>query len=218
MRGLIWALLVACRDPSHAAEPAKAVSVIPAPPSKIAEVLYDGKLQNGWLDYGWSPREVGKGPARIDLSNYGGWIIGKPGRKAAFGGLRFKVRSGDAVDLEVRIEGVGSFPKLQLSTFEPLSDAGGFREYFLPMAMLNPRGVDFEQVVFQGKRKGKFDGALIDQVTFTAPVEGVVFAGPGSEVKLGIDCAAKGRPISPYVYGVAYEDRKSTRLNSSHSS
>ncbi len=205
LRGLLWALLVACRDPSHAAEPPKAVSVIPAAPSKIAEVLYDGKLQNGWMDYGWSPREVGKGPAKIDLSNYGGWILGKPGRKQGFGGLRFKVRSGDAADLEIRVEGIGSFPKLALANFEPISEASGMREYFLPMVMLNPRGVDFEQVVFQGKRKGKFEGAVIHQVGFTVPVEGVVFAGPASDVKLGVDCSAKGRPISPYVYGVAYD-------------
>ena len=199
-------MLVACREPSAAAEP-KPRPVATAV-AKVTEVLYSGKLQNGWLDYGWSPREVGKGPAKVDLTNYGGWILGKPGKKQGFGGLRFKVRSADAADLEIRIEGQGSFPKVGLSGFEPIADANGWREYFLPMAMLNPRGVDFEQVVFQGKRKGKFEGALIDEVGLTAMVEGapLVTSGPTVNVKdLAIDCAAKAKPISPFIYGIAYD-------------
>src|SRR5689334_2362265 len=133
LRGLSCCLLIACRDPSFAAEPPKSVSVVPAAPSKIAEVLYDGKLENGWLDYGWSPREVGKGPAKIDLSNYGGWILGKPGHKVGFGGLRFRVRTSDAQDLEIRVEGAGPFPRLALSNLEPMSVAAGWQEYFIPM-------------------------------------------------------------------------------------
>ncbi len=199
-------MLVACRDPSHAAEPKATGTAAP----RVIEVLYSGQLQNGWLDYGWSPRTVGTGPAQVDLTNYGGWILGKPGKKQGFGGLRFKVGSADAADLEIRIEGQGSFPKLALVSFEPISEAGGWREYFLPMGMLNPRGSDFEQVVFQGKRKGKFEGARIDQVGLTAPVEGgAVAGGPTVAVKLAVDCAGKTRPISPFIYGIAYDHQRS---------
>ncbi|MBS1152696.1 MAG: Endoglucanase precursor, partial [Myxococcaceae bacterium] len=75
--------------------------------------------------------------------------------------------------------------------------------------MLNPRGVDFEQVVFQGKRKGKFEGALIDEIGLTAMVEGgPVTGGPVVELKVAVDCAAKGRAISPFIYGIAYDHQR----------
>lgn len=206
LRGLLCIALVACRDPSHAAEPRPAPAPAVAAPAKVIEVLYSGALKNDWLDYGWSPREVGKGPAKIDLSNYGGWILGKPGKKQGFGGLRFKVRTSDAADYELRVEGQGSFPKLSLVNFEPVSQAGGWNEYFIPMPMLNPRGADFEQVVFQGKRKGKFDGALIDEVGLTGVVEGApLTGGPTIDLKAVVDCSAKGKPISPFIYGIAHD-------------
>ena len=172
--------------------------------------MYDGKLQNGWLDYGWSPREIGKGPAKINLSNYGGWIVGKPGHKVGFGGLKFKVRSSDARDLEVRLEGIGAFPRLSLSNFEPVTTGSGWQEFFIPMVMLNPRGADFEQVVFQGKRQGEFEGALIDGVAFTAPLDGIVYSGPAVDVTMAVDCTSKGRPISPFIYGVAYDVQRAS--------
>lgn len=201
-RGLFVFLLVACREQPLAAEP-------PPPPPKVTEVLYQGKFENGWMDYGWSPREVNKGPARVDLTHYGGWILGKPGKKQGFGGLRFKVRTADAPDLEIRIEGQGSFPKLQLTQLEPVGEAGGWSEYFVPMVMLNPRAADFEQVVFQGKRKGKFEGAQIDAVGLTAVVEGApLTGGPSVDAKLALDCTAKSKPISPYIYGIAYDHQR----------
>ncbi|MBS1152674.1 MAG: glycosyl hydrolase, partial [Myxococcaceae bacterium] len=141
LRGLFCVMLVACREPSHAAESKPVAAEV----AKVTELIYSGKLHNGWLDYGWSPREIDRGPAKVDLSNYGGWILGKPGKKQGYGGLRFKVRTVDAVDLEIRVEGHGSFPKVALVNFEPIAEANGWREYFLPMPMLNPRGVDFEQ-------------------------------------------------------------------------
>ncbi len=205
LRGLCCVMVVACRNDLHAAEP----TVPAAAPAKVIEVLYSGKLQSSWLDYGWSPRELGKGPAKVDLSNFGGWILGKPGKKEGFGGLRFKVRSADAADLEVRVEGQGSFPRVALASVEPVSEANGWREYFLPILLLNPRGVDFEQVVFQGKRKGNFEGALIDEIGLTAPVEGAVMTGgPVVAVKLSVDCSAKARPISEFIYGIAYDHQR----------
>src|SRR4051812_47862906 len=46
-------------------------------PSKIviAESIYDGKLNAGWQDWGWGAHDLAQGAARINLSNYGGWML-----------------------------------------------------------------------------------------------------------------------------------------------
>lgn len=181
-----------------------------APPSQasveVDEALYDGGLQSGWLDFGWSPRVLGKGAAVVDFSEYGGWILGKPSSGTRFGGLRFQVPSAAAEFLEVRLEGRDKFPRVPLAGLTPLSETAGKREYFVPMATLNPKGADFDQVVFQGKKKGPFKDVAVDQVGLTTKAGAAV--GPTSQAKLEVDCSAFARPVSQLIYGVAFDPQR----------
>ncbi len=207
---LVLLALLSCHKASEAAEPAPKIPP-PAVMPKVLETIYAGKLQNGWLDYGWSPRELGHGHATVDLSNYGGWIVGKPGPKSGFGGVRFKVSAEKADQVEVRVEGQGPFPHVYLDQLQPVGEAAGLRDYFLPLSMLDPRGVDFEQLVFQGRQKGAMKGVAFDDVSLTAEaLLPAVALGPAYPVKLQVDCSAKPKPISPWVYGVAYDPQRPT--------
>src|SRR4051812_28601636 len=57
------------------AEPGKAAAA-PRPSTPVAaEVIYAGGLKPGWQDWGWGPHELTPSAARLNLSNYGGWIL-----------------------------------------------------------------------------------------------------------------------------------------------
>ncbi len=201
---LVLLALFACDRASHAAAPAPKAPAGPPPP--VLEVAYAGKLENGWMDYGWSPHDQGHGPAKVDLSNYGGWILGKPGDKSGFGGLRFSVSVAHALKVEMRLEGQGKFTRVYLDSLEPVGQAKGLNQYFVPMSVLNPRGADFEQIVFQGREKGALKDVLVDDVGLTGePAGGAATAAGVAEVKLQVDCAAAAKPISPGIYGVAFD-------------
>ncbi|MBX7096498.1 MAG: glycoside hydrolase family 44 protein [Myxococcaceae bacterium] len=199
---LLVVFLLACES--------KAAPKVPAlvgPPPDIEEELYTGALKNGWLDFGWSPRELGKGPATVDLSEFGGWILGKQTSGTHFGGLRFKVSALYAEGVEVRLDGKSKFPRVSLDQLTPISEVRGFREYFIPMAALNPKAVDFEQLVFQGKRKGAFKGVQLDDVGLTAR-GAAALSGPVAEASFAVDCSGPGRPVSLGIYGVAFDPQR----------
>ncbi|MEZ4272488.1 MAG: hypothetical protein R3C68_13980 [Myxococcota bacterium] len=84
-------LMVACTPKVSRATPAVQDAVKKA---SIAEMIYDGDLQERWMDHGWSKRELVKGkPARIDFSEYGGWIVGNPTMDGRYTGLRFRMKA-----------------------------------------------------------------------------------------------------------------------------
>src|SRR5215471_10427936 len=87
--GLVFACFsLDCRKLT--AEPAPA----PAPrPAKIevAETLYEGGLKPGWQDWGWGSHELSSGPARINMTNYGGWILHHDPLQERYGGLSFRM-------------------------------------------------------------------------------------------------------------------------------
>jgi hypothetical protein len=93
---LAAALLAACAEPEvstrAATAPSLAAARVPdAPVGELVEVVYDGGLRPGWEDYGWTPRELGKGPASARHGAYGGWIIAHPGLSGRYGALVFQV-------------------------------------------------------------------------------------------------------------------------------
>ena len=74
--------------------------------AEVAEVIYDGGLQNGWQDWGWAPKEVTpNAPAKVHFDQYGGWMLAKPGLRGDFGGVLFRVKEppGEGEFLEVHL-------------------------------------------------------------------------------------------------------------------
>src|SRR5256885_8719941 len=61
-------------------------------PNEVVEVVYDGALKEGWYDFGWAPRELGAGAAKLNFAKSGGWILAKPSIKGTFGALVFRMK------------------------------------------------------------------------------------------------------------------------------
>ena len=94
----------------------------PAP--QVAEYMYEGGLQNGWQDWGWSPKEMTQGgPAMVHFDKYGGWILAKPGLQGDYGGVLFRVKEppgeGEFVEVHLIASGGNNLPKVNVGPDRP---------------------------------------------------------------------------------------------------
>jgi hypothetical protein len=200
--------------PLLAAAPAVAAAAVPAAEREVAEPLYAQGLKSGWMDYGWSERTLGEGRAAVvDLSNFGGWILGKPGTQPDFGGLALSVKAAGGVGkLEVLLKTPAGkdLPRVRLGPAHVVEEKGGWSRVWVSMEELNPAREPFDQVVLMGAG-GALAPVTIDQVALTRldPLRAVgggrVPVGPPRPAALSVDCGAAGRPISPLIYGVAMD-------------
>ncbi len=214
----LLALLVGCsREAASSAQPVSTrgavVSPSPLPASAvIIEVVYDGDLGKGWQDYGWAPRELGKGPARLDLSSYGGWIIAHPGLSGRFGALVLRVSAprsyGDFLEVRVDSDGQSAFPRVLVRDEHRRALADGWSEIVLPLQALDPDELPFDRVVLRAATRVGAERVLVDKIGFTAATPGSARPPPPVEdVLLSIDCRGATLPVSPLIYGIAYDPR-----------
>lgn len=206
--------LVACQQ-AAALPPVAAAATAPVAPVPV-ETLFEGGLREGWKDYGWAPRQLATGgPAQLDLSRHGGWIVAHPGLSGRFGGLVFRLQApadwGDF--LEVRVDSTGSrvFPRVRPGAAHRTDVGSGWVEVFIPMAELNPAGAPFDRVVLRAFRSVGDTPVLLDRLALTQGDGRTPLAQP-FPVRMHVDCAAEPRAISPLIYGIAYDPR----LDASH--
>jgi hypothetical protein len=183
----------------------------------IDEAIYDGG-PGGWADWGWARREVtGPGPAKVDFSNFGGWILAKPGFSAPkVGTLVFRIRppEGDVDFLAVKIIAPSSEGPDVKITADQRSRLGpgfeGWEEVRVPLSQLNPDGLDFDRVVLHAMRPTKGAFTLIDKIGLTkariasAGDSPPPPAAPAAPISMSIACDGRATPISPFIYGIAY--------------
>jgi hypothetical protein len=231
--------VAACSHPSHAGQslqPALGPSTASvASHPQVAETLYADGLQNGWTDYGWSPREVsGTGPAKIRFNDYGGWILAKPGQTGSYGGLLFRVKepAGEGEFLEVGLVlGSTKLPHVKVTADDTKDLGDGWTEVFLSMDRLNPGSAPFDRVVLQAFRPVGNDWVFVNDIALvrssstppdvaSTPSDG----GPkppnayalrdAKPVAARLACDAKATKISPLIYGAGGTDINSLqRLN-----
>jgi hypothetical protein len=193
-----------------------------ASPAAPAEVAFDtaAGLGSGWLDYGWAPRELAPGqPAKLDLSGRGGWLLAHPGRVGAFGALVLRYRApaefGDF--LEVRLGSStpgGQFPRVTLDATYRRALEGGWTEVSVPLRVLNPNALAFDQVTLRAREKVSSESVFIARIALEgspAPDPTMVAApaprtGPARDARFVVDCRAAPRSINPMIYGSADED------------
>jgi Glycoside hydrolase family 44 len=178
----------------------------------IEEVIYDGGLQNGWQDWGWSPKEIVRnGPAKIHFDNYGGWMLAKPGLHGDFGGVVVRVMEppgeGEFIEIHLLSTTGAHLGKVNVLPDDRVDVGDGWTEIFVPIDRLDPKGTPFDRVVVQAFRP--FDGqpVAVDKIALTKGGAQLAGAGatpaPGSAAAMSIDCRAKATRISPLIYGVA---------------
>jgi hypothetical protein len=178
----------------------------------VIEVVYDGALGKGWNDYGWAPRELGRGPARLDMASYGGWIIARPGLSGRFGALVLRVSApasyGDFLEARLASDRADSFPHILVRAQHRTALPGGWLQIALPFRELNPEALPFDRIMLRAAKPIGPERVSIDKIGFTAPDRGEPApAAPTDEVALAIDCGAAGTAVSPLIYGIAYDPR-----------
>ncbi len=209
-------VLFACRNTLAQSGP-RLPGTRQASEQKVAEAIYSNGLKNDWQDYGWAPRRKAKdGAQALNLSDYGGWIIAKPGLEGAFGGLLFRFHApkewGDFLEVRFDSERASTFPRLKVGPEHRVDLDGGWSEVFLSAAELNPRNEYYDRIVVRAHRRIGKDEVKLNQLSLVAPLPGqsTVPAGvrigeaPPAQGALTIDCRAPGRPISPLIYGIAF--------------
>lgn len=190
-------------------------------PSKLPASLtvYDGQLKEGFVDLGWGPRTINKGPAKVDVGGWQGWVVGRPGVDlSSYATLSVSVRipSSEKPVALVRVANDGD------TTFPPKSlgsgtiDAERWIRYDLAMSQLNPKGKPFDRVLLTASRLASANTFVeFDKMVFSGrrtpvqpPASAVASGQPkpraSKPVAVGVDCSSDRKIISPLIYGNAF--------------
>jgi serine acetyltransferase len=140
---------------------------------------------------------------------------------------------GDFVEVRLDSAKEDVFPRIAITSGHRLSLDNGYTEALVPMSELNPRNVPFDRVVLRANRDVGADWVLIDRIAFARTLrEGtpnrtlaagtedaaapattaMALAAPArmavqTKATHAVDCSARGRPINPLIYGIAYDPR-----------
>jgi len=186
-----------------------AAKPIPPGPFEITEFVYDGELKPGWQDWGWGPHELGKGPARLNLSQYGGWILHHDTLTTRYGALTFRMKAPVAFGkfLQVQLaagQGDSSFPAVDVSPERTRKGQSGWLEVYIPWGDLSPSGAPFDRIVVHAKSSVGPELVLFDKFGLTRfDSKAAAAAIPNKNVSLVVSCSAPTQAISPYIYGIA---------------
>lgn len=208
-----------CRssDTERIPAPVQSVEMVEAPPepADVAETAYDGKLGPGWYDFGWSQRNVGEGPVRVNMSGWGGWIVAHPGLDGSFQSLAFQFKGptefGDFFQVKLasaREQERDLFPSIIITKARKKSLPNGFDQVVLPLSALNPKGLAFDRIIFVAGKEVSAKMVEIDKVVLTKKK---LVKQPAKSIELSIDCTKPAHRISPYIYGVAYSEKDEQR-------
>lgn len=202
-------------EPSTSAAPGAAASPV------VIESIYDGGYKD-WGDWGWAKREVsGPGPAKVNFSNWGGWILVRANLEMRpFGSLVFRVREppGESDFLAAKVIGaLGDGPEVKVESKYRVHLGGpdaGWDEVRIPFDELNPDALKFDRVVLRAIKPTKDDWTLLDKIGLTRadPSAARAKAGgagasaiPPRRVAMAVQCGAQATKISPLIYGFAYD-------------
>lgn len=177
-----------------------------------AEIIFDGGLQPGWQDWGWGAHDLSGKEARINLSQYGGWILHRDGLGPRYGALSFRMQvpGGYGNFLEVRLTNKkddNAFPSVEVGTALIKNRTDGWADVTVPWKLLNPTHAPFDGIMIHAKSLVGADPVKFDKVLLTradpAAAAAAAMAAPARNVELSVDCRAPDHAISPYIYGVA---------------
>ncbi len=190
------------------------------PTPEIVSWVYQGDLQNGWTDHGWTdrkPRASGD-PERHLMSGYGGWILKRPGFSGTYGGLVFRVKGtppvSDFLELHLDSEMGDTFPRVKVTPAHRKDLADGWGEVFISMEELNPQLRQFNHLVLRAYWSIPLPGLVeFDQIGLTAADPALAkkveeaLNRPGRPAAFAVDCSAPAKAISPMIYGIAFNAR-----------
>lgn len=186
---------------------------------RITSRVYEGGLILPWEDHGWANRQARTtGGERLELHDYGGWILTNRELAGTFGGLVFRFKApaewGDFLQVRVDTESEDLFPRVDVGPEHRKELEGGWTEVFVPMSELNPEFKKFNRVVLRARKQLPAPGLVeIDHLGLTlaspelmARTE-VTRPVTTSPIAMKVDCKAAPKEISPQIYGIAFNAR-----------
>ena len=187
-----------------------AQALTPASEPLVAEIIYDAGLQPGWQDWGWGMHQLSVGPALINFSQYGGWILHHDPLTVKFGGLSFQMQAPSSYGrfLQVQLANGGDpLPPVAIGVEHTRQLRDGWVQIYVPWVEINPSAKPFDRITLHAKVSVGPEWVRFDKVTLTqysslnAPPAAATTA--TKSATLSVDCRAAGHAISPYIYGVA---------------
>jgi hypothetical protein len=178
----------------------------------VAETIYDGGLKQGWQDWGWGAHDLSNGTARINLSQYGGWILHHDTLQSRYGGLVFRMLAPANFGgfLQVQLangQDDKSLPAIEIGPERMKKLDAGWVEVYVSWVDLNPGGAPFDRIVLHAKTMVGSDMVQFDKLVLSRfdPNASDAKIAPSAvkTVSLQVNCQAPGHPISPYIYGIA---------------
>jgi len=178
--------------------------------SKVLAWVYNGALQPGWQDWGWGSHDLSRGPARIDMSSFGGWILHADAFPPGASGVAFEMFAPSSFGsfLQVHLgnaQNDKSFPLVDVTADAMRPKEGGWYQIYVPWEALNPGGLAADRLIFNAKKQVPNNPVQFDNVRLIG-LDAAARAAAAKSVKVGIDCRAPARPISQYIYGIATVD------------
>jgi len=178
----------------------------------VAEIIYDGGLTPGWQDWGWGAHDMSGPQAKINLSQYGGWILHRDGLSPRYGTLSFRMKApesfGDFLELKLSYrKDDKAFPAVGVDATFVRREKDGWARVNVPWKLLNPSSIPFDAITIHAKTLVGSDWVMFDKVLLTRAdpkaLRDAALRAPARNVKLAVDCRAPDHVISPYIYGVA---------------
>ena len=186
----------------------------------VVDEIFSGGFKGKWEDWGWAPRDLAAGqPARLNMADHGGWLLGSHGGGGTFAALRFKMRApasfGDFLEVTLRNRGGAALPAVSVQPRHRRPLADEWWEITISAKELNPEGLPYDTIALRAQGSVGGDWVLIDDVALVgraATVGGAMPGdaegrGPSELATLSVDCTAAIHPINPMIYGIAYTPR-----------
>ncbi len=186
---------------------------------RVVTRIYEGGLVEPWEDHGWAERQPRKsGGERLELHNYGGWMLTNWSLAGSYGGLTFRFKApkdwGDFFQVRLDKSDEITFPRVDVGPAHRKELADGWAEIFIPITELNPDFQPFNRVVLRARKQLPKPGLVeIDNVGLTLADPKLLAqasqprAVTSSPAAMSVDCKATPKPISPYIYGIAFNAR-----------
>ena len=200
--------LTACKS-CNRGESQAATSATPAPGGvydipALTELAFASTLQEGWTDEGWSVRDLKEpGPAKLRLSNMGGWMLRKSGIQGDFGGLALRYRApegfGDFLEVRLDSEGETLFPRVRVDASHVARREQGWVQLFIPFDQLNPKQLPFTRLVLRAYKPVGTDWVEVDQLGLTAPGGMTLVEGTGASEPSSAQASAENAPTPTVV-------------------
>lgn len=181
-----------------------------AQPLQVEETIYDGKLAQGWEDWGWGQHKLDSGPAQIVFGGFGGITFHHDELPARFGGLSFRLKVPfdryDFLSVQLKRTGGSESPRVKIEPRHIAQVEDGWREVLVPWQELDAARQPFDRIVIAATGVVGNEWVSLDKVVLTKPGSHEAVLGATRSDALTVLCRGASHTIDPMIYGSSSDD------------